>query len=55
MSIGPYDYANELTLDSKRCIAGRWGKRVGIATSKSPHGPWERLEQPILDVLAHTI
>lgn len=42
--------ASELTLSSKWCIAGRWGKRVGIATSKSPNGPWKRLDAPILDV-----
>ncbi|MGQ1909157.1 glycoside hydrolase family protein [Marinifilum sp. RC60d5] len=42
--------ANELTLDSKWCIAGRWGKRIGVATSKSPYGPWKRLNHPILDV-----
>ncbi|WP_319481352.1 glycoside hydrolase family protein [uncultured Draconibacterium sp.] len=44
----------ELTLDSKWCIAGRWGKRVGIATSKSPNGPWTRLDKPILDVSPNT-
>ncbi|WP_209654568.1 glycoside hydrolase family protein [Mariniflexile gromovii] len=37
-------------LNSKWCIAARWGKRVGIATSKSPYGPWKRLDAPILDV-----
>ncbi|WP_430933442.1 glycoside hydrolase family protein [Saccharicrinis sp. 156] len=42
--------ANELTLSSKWCITGRWGKRVGVATSKSPYGPWKRLDAPILDV-----
>lgn len=42
--------ADELTLSSKWCIAGRWGKRVGLATSKSPNGPWKRLDAPILDV-----
>lgn len=42
--------ASKLTLDSKWCIAGRWGKRIGMATSKSPDGPWTRLDKPILDV-----
>ncbi len=37
-------------LKSKWCIAGRWGKRVGMATSKSPNGPWKRLDSPILEV-----
>lgn len=44
----------ELTLSSKWCIAGRWGKRIGVATSKSPYGPWERLDNPILDVKPNT-
>ena len=42
--------ADELTLSSKWCIAGRWGKRIGLATSKSPNGPWKRLDAPVLDV-----
>jgi lysophospholipase L1-like esterase len=25
------------------------GERIGLATSKSPYGPWERLDKPILD------
>ncbi|UXP32644.1 glycoside hydrolase family protein [Reichenbachiella agarivorans] len=45
---------DEFTLDSKWCIAGRWRKRIGIATAKSPYGPWERLEAPILDVKPDT-
>lgn len=46
--------ADQLTLSSKWCIAGRWGKRVGMATSKSPYGPWKRLDAPILDVKPNT-
>jgi hypothetical protein len=46
--------AGELTLKSKWCIAARWGKRIGIATSKSPFGPWERLNAPVLDVEPNT-
>lgn len=42
--------ADQLTLSSKWCIAGRWGKRIGMATSKSLNGPWKRLDAPILDV-----
>lgn len=42
--------ASELTLTSKWCIAARWSKRVGMATSKSPDGPWHRLDTPVLDV-----
>ncbi len=40
---------NEFDLLSKWCITGRWRKRVGIATSKTANGPWERLDAPILD------
>ena len=46
--------ADQLTLDSKWCIVGRWGKRIGMATSKTPYGPWERLNTPILDVKPNT-
>ncbi len=42
------DNANQLTLDSKWCITGRWQKRIGMATSHSPYGPWKRLPDPIL-------
>ncbi|MEO9513476.1 MAG: glycoside hydrolase family protein [Flavobacteriaceae bacterium] len=42
--------ADQLTLTSKWCVAGRWSKRVGLATSKSPNGPWKRLDKPILEV-----
>ncbi|MHA7944797.1 glycoside hydrolase family protein [Formosa sp. 3Alg 14/1] len=41
---------NQFDLKSKWCIAARWGKRIGVATSKSPNGPWNRLDAPILDV-----
>ncbi|MBP1841238.1 glycoside hydrolase family protein [Formosa algae] len=41
---------NQFDLKSKWCIAGRWGKRIGMATSKNPNGPWTRLDKPILDV-----
>ncbi|CAH8281511.1 hypothetical protein EV196_104220 [Mariniflexile fucanivorans] len=44
------DNLSEFNLSSKWCIAARWGKRIGIATSKSPYGPWERKDAPILDV-----
>ncbi|WP_148304569.1 glycoside hydrolase family protein [Formosa agariphila] len=44
------DNVNQFDLKSKWCIAARWGKRIGVATSKSPNGPWTRLDTPILDV-----
>ena len=45
-----YETGYRLKLDSKWCIAGRWRKRIGIATSKSPYGPWKRQDKPILEV-----
>lgn len=54
-STHPYEDVTEdnisaFNLSSKWCIAARWGKRVGIATSKNPNGPWKRLDKPVLDV-----
>ncbi|MCM1501124.1 MAG: glycoside hydrolase family protein [Bacteroidales bacterium] len=43
-----------LTLDSKWCIVGRAGKRIGLAVSDSPYGPWERLDTPILNTEPNT-
>ncbi|QWX85672.1 glycosyl hydrolase family 43 [Cellulophaga sp. HaHaR_3_176] len=45
---------DQFNLSSKWAIAGRWGKRIGIATSKNLNGPWERLEAPIVDVAPNT-
>ncbi len=39
----------ELTTTSKWAIVGRANKRIGIATSKSPYGPWQRRNSPALD------
>ncbi|WP_074937755.1 glycoside hydrolase family protein [Algibacter lectus] len=41
---------SDFDLSSKWCIAARWGKRIGIATSKNPNGPWKRQNEPILEV-----
>lgn len=37
-----------LGLDDPRCIVGRANKRIGLATSRSVFGPWERKDTPIL-------
>lgn len=37
-----------LDLEDPRTIVGRSNKRIGIATSKSVFGPWERRDEPIL-------
>ena len=38
-----------LTLSSPYTTLARANKRIGIATSKSPYGPWERRDDPVLD------
>lgn len=43
-----------LTLSSKWCIASRFNKRVGLAVSDSPYGPWKRSDKPALDVEPNT-
>lgn len=45
---------DELTLDSKWCIVGRSNKRIGLAISDSPYGPWKRFDKPILDTKPET-
>jgi hypothetical protein len=44
----------ELTLESAWATVGRSNKRIGIATSKSPYGPWERRDAPVLDTRPDT-
>jgi len=45
---------DSLTLNSKYSIIGRSNKRIGIAYSKSPNGPWTRLDQPALPTKPNT-
>lgn len=44
----------ELTLPSKWCISSRFNKRVGLAVSDSPYGPWKRSNKPVLDTEPNT-
>ncbi len=39
----------KFNLDDHRCIVARANKRIGLATSKSLSGPWQRFDKPILD------
>jgi hypothetical protein len=51
-STNPFDdvtNADTLTLASAFTTVGRANKRIGMATSKSPYGPWERRDHPILE------
>ncbi|MDQ8183464.1 glycoside hydrolase family protein [Pelagicoccus sp. SDUM812005] len=57
-STHPFEEATErpeeVTLGSKYSIVGRSNKRIGVATSKSPYGPWTRLDAPVLDTKPDT-
>ncbi|MEI6890960.1 MAG: glycoside hydrolase family protein [Pontiella sp.] len=57
-STHPFDDAREhpeeVTLGSKYSIVGRSNKRIGVATSKSPYGPWTRMDKPVLDTKPDT-
>ena len=53
-STHPFDDAmkhlDEITVQGKYAVVGRSNKRIGVATAKSPYGPWTRLDRPVLDV-----
>lgn len=52
-STHPFDDVSNpdtVTLSSPYATVARSNKRIGIATSKSPNGPWERRDAPVLDV-----
>lgn len=40
--------------NSKHCIVGRANKRIGMAVSESPYGPWIRFDNPILTTKPNT-
>lgn len=46
----PREHPETATLDTAYALVARANKRIGVATSKSPYGPWERRDQPVLDV-----
>lgn len=43
-----------LSKKDPRVIASRAGKRLGMAVSKTPYGPWQRSDEPILPTKAGT-
>lgn len=55
-STHPFEEPNfeNLTLDSKWCIVARSNKRIGLAVSDSPYGPWKRKDEPLLDTEPNT-
>ncbi|MGJ8654372.1 MAG: glycoside hydrolase family protein [Opitutaceae bacterium] len=48
------EHPEEVVLNSKYSIVGRSNKRIGVATSKSPYGPWKRMDAPVLDTKPDT-
>ncbi|MCU7552863.1 glycoside hydrolase family protein [Chitinophagaceae bacterium LB-8] len=55
-STHPFEEPNvkEFSLTSKWCIVGRSNKRVGVAISDSPYGPWKRFDEPVLETEPNT-
>lgn len=45
---------NPVTDGSPLEIEAHTQERIGLATSKSPFGPWKRLDEPILDVVPNS-
>jgi len=41
---------NRVTDETPLTVYAHEHERIGLATSKSPYGPWKRLDKPILDV-----
>jgi len=46
--------SSQLTLSSQWCIVSRSNKRIGLAVSDSPYGPWIRFDKPILETKPNT-
>lgn len=44
----------QINLQSPWCIVARSNKRIGLAVSDSPYGPWKRFDRPILDTKPNT-
>lgn len=45
------DENNLITADSPKKLDAHQHERIGLATAKSPYGPWTRSDKPILDVV----
>jgi hypothetical protein len=45
------DQEHQITPESPKKLDAHQHERIGLATSKSPYGPWERRDEPILDVI----
>jgi hypothetical protein len=47
--LGDAPRGEKFELGNPRCIVARANKRIGLATSRSLDGPWERADRPILE------
>jgi alpha-L-fucosidase len=43
-----------ITVDSPKKLDAHQHERIGLATAKSPYGPWTRSDKPILDVVPNS-
>jgi hypothetical protein len=48
------DSKHQLTSESPKKLEAHQHERIGLATSKSPYGPWTRGDKPILDVVPNS-
>lgn len=48
------DAEHQVTSESEKKLEAHHNERIGLATSKSPYGPWKRLDKPILDVVPNS-
>jgi alpha-L-fucosidase len=48
------DSAHPITAESPLKIEAHQHERIGLATAKSPYGPWTRSDMPILDVVPNS-
>lgn len=48
------DSAHQITSESPQKLEAHQHEKIGLATSKSPYGPWTRSDTPILDVVPNS-
>ncbi len=48
------DSTHPITAESTLKLEAHQNERIGLATSKSPYGPWTRSDKPILDVVPNS-
>jgi alpha-L-fucosidase len=48
------DESHLITADSPKKLDAHQHERIGLATAKSPYGPWTRSDKPILDVVPNS-